>query len=90
MHILTSLAAIDIDDGLLQEREIVVRVNKEPRVLSQSSFFLLVNIFGSNTCGDYLGVCRGYYWFLFFSSLNLSIFFNFCKNLGLKLMPIFV
>ena len=37
------LAAVDIDDSLLQEREIVVRVNKEPRVLSQSSFFLLVN-----------------------------------------------
>ncbi|MCG2711941.1 MAG: rod shape-determining protein [Candidatus Omnitrophica bacterium] len=37
------LAAINIDDSSLEEREIVVRINKEPRVLSQSSFLLLVN-----------------------------------------------
>ncbi len=37
------LTAIDVDISSLQEREIVVRVNKEPRVLSQSSFFLLVD-----------------------------------------------
>ncbi|MFH1092901.1 MAG: hypothetical protein V1739_01945 [Candidatus Omnitrophota bacterium] len=37
------LAAINIDASSLQEREIVVRVNKEPKVLSQSSFLLLVN-----------------------------------------------
>ncbi len=37
------LSAIDVDVGALQEREIVVRVNKEPRVLSQSSFLLLIN-----------------------------------------------
>lgn len=37
------LAHIGIDDSQLKEREIVVRVNKEPRVLSQSSFLLLLN-----------------------------------------------
>ena len=37
------LVAINIDDSSLQEREIVVRVNKDPKVLSQSSFFLLVD-----------------------------------------------
>jgi len=38
-----ALKAIDVDVETLQEREIVVRVNKEPRVLSQSSFRLLIN-----------------------------------------------
>lgn len=37
------LKEIDVDINMLQEREIVVRVNKEPRVLSQSSFSLLIN-----------------------------------------------
>lgn len=37
------LSAIGIDADALKEREIVVRVNKEPKVLSQSSFLLLVN-----------------------------------------------
>lgn len=37
------LKTMDVDIGALQEREVVVRVNKEPRVLSQSSFLLTVN-----------------------------------------------
>ncbi len=37
------LAAAGIDHSLLKEREIIVRVKKEPRVLSQSNFLLLVN-----------------------------------------------
>jgi cell division protein FtsA len=37
------LEIADIDTGELQEREIVVRVNKQPKVLSQTSFLLNVN-----------------------------------------------
>jgi cell division protein FtsA len=37
------LESIDINTNELQEREIVIRVNKEPRVLSQSNFLLVLN-----------------------------------------------
>jgi len=37
------LKHIDIDMNSLKEREIVVRVNKEPRVLSQSNFSLIID-----------------------------------------------
>ncbi len=37
------LESIEVNTRQLQEREIVIRVNKDPKVLSQSSFLLLLN-----------------------------------------------
>ncbi len=37
------LEKIGVDPRSLQEREIVIRVNKEPRVLSQGNYFMLVD-----------------------------------------------